>query len=337
MNWLALDIGGANLKLADGKGYADFRPFALWREPENLAHQLRTLISEAPPCDHLAATMTGELADCFATKSDGVRFILEALKEAADGRHTRIYLTDGAMVAPQMAMTNPELAAASNWHALAAFASRYVKQETGLLIDIGSTTCDLIPLADGRPVISGITDTARLLSGELVYTGVERSPVFGLADTVPYRGQACPMAQELFATSLDVYLILGDLPEQPENTHSADGRPATRQAARDRLARSVCADRQSFNDQDSRDVAVALAHSQQDRICRAARGVLDAQPLPLSTVVLSGQGEFLARRVADQFDFSPKCVSLTEELGPEISRCGPAHALAVLAREAAGP
>ncbi|NCA12058.1 hypothetical protein EBR56_09680, partial [bacterium] len=29
---IALDIGGANLKAADGLGWTDARPFALWRE-----------------------------------------------------------------------------------------------------------------------------------------------------------------------------------------------------------------------------------------------------------------------------------------------------------------
>ncbi len=30
MKWLALDIGGANLKAADGQGLAVTQPFAMW-------------------------------------------------------------------------------------------------------------------------------------------------------------------------------------------------------------------------------------------------------------------------------------------------------------------
>src|SRR5438132_14083158 len=85
MNWLALDIGGANLKVADGRGFAASRPFPLWQTPQHLAVALRSLIAESPPADHLAATMTGELADCFATKAEGVRFIVDAFVEAAAG------------------------------------------------------------------------------------------------------------------------------------------------------------------------------------------------------------------------------------------------------------
>jgi len=52
-----------------------------------------------------------------------------------------------------------------------------------------------------------------------------------------------------------------------------------------------------------------------------------------ATVVLSGQGEFLGRHVMDRVRASADVVSLAEKLGPEISRCAPAHALAVLYRE----
>ena len=59
---------------------------------------------------------------------------------------------------PCVAIESPLLAAASNWHALARFAGRYVPRGTGLLVDIGSTTCDIIPLVDGEPASGGRTD-----------------------------------------------------------------------------------------------------------------------------------------------------------------------------------
>src|SRR6476659_9923733 len=149
MNWLALDIGGANLKVADGRGFAESYSFALWRDPNGLSQQVRTIISEAPTSDHLAVTMTGELADCFDSKESGVRFILQAVADGSDNRHTRVYLVDGRLVSPQVALTLPHLAAASNWHALARFAARFAPQGAALLIDIGSTTCDVVPLWNG--------------------------------------------------------------------------------------------------------------------------------------------------------------------------------------------
>lgn len=332
-NWLALDIGGANIKVADGAGYAHSHSFSLWKHPNQLAQELRTDIAEAPPCDHLAVTMTGELADCFETKSAGVKHIVQAVVEASDGRHTRVYLTDGRWVAPMAALARPLLAASSNWRALARFAARCAEKGPSLLIDVGSTTSDVIPLLDGECVAVGKTDLERLISGELVYTGVERSPVCGLLQTAPYRDGVCRVTQELFATTLDVYLILGELAEDPAHVRTADGRPATKQAARTRMARMFGADAEEFHHRDAVTLAQAAAEAQVQLIAEAARQVLGRLPGPPTMVVISGQGEFVARAVVEKLELSAPILSLAKELGQAVSTCAPAHALAVLTRE----
>ncbi|MEX2142360.1 MAG: hydantoinase/oxoprolinase family protein [Pirellulales bacterium] len=333
MNWLALDIGGANLKVADGRGYGAVQPFALWREPGRLIEALRNAITKGPACDRIAATMTGELADCFDSKEDGVRFILRALETAADGGYISVYQTDGRLEQLESAYCNPCLAAAANWHALARFAGRYAESGTALLIDIGSTTTDVIPLVDGRPQTAGHTDTERLLSGELVYTGVERSPVCSVLGYLPYRQQLCPVAQELFATTWDVYLTLSELPEEPDNRNTADGRPATRAASRARLARMICADVTMFETVDALAAAEAIRARQTAKIGVAVAQVAARLGRAPESVILSGAGEFLARRVVERMNLRGRLISLGDELGPALSRCAPAHALAVLARE----
>jgi probable H4MPT-linked C1 transfer pathway protein len=332
MNWLALDIGGANLKSADGLGYAQSYAFALWREPQALAQHIRTAISEAPPADHLAITMTGELADCFDSKADGVRFILEAVNTGSGNRHTRVYLVDGRLVAPQAALSLTHLVAAANWHVLARFAGKFAPSGPALLIDVGSTTCDVIPLLDGKPIAKGATDTQRLLAGELVYTGIERSPVCGVADFLPYRGQACPVVHELFATTYDVYLLLDKLAANPADTHTADGRPATKAAARARLGRMLAADSDEFNHRDAVTAAQGLADAQTARLASAISKVAATLPAPLAKVILSGHGEFLAEAALSSLALTPPTIALTRELGPALSRSATAHALALLAR-----
>jgi probable H4MPT-linked C1 transfer pathway protein len=333
MNWLALDIGGANLKAADGQGYAQSYAFAMWRESSLLAQQIRTAISEAPPCDHLAVTMTGELADCFESKETGIRFILEAVKSGSDNRHTRVYLVDGRLVSPQVALGVPHLAAASNWHALARFAGRFAQLGPALLIDVGSTTCDVIPLVDGQPTAKGATDTQRLLSGELVYTGVERSPLCAVVSLVPYRGQSCPVVHEVFATMRDVYAILERFPDEPTNVQTADGQPATRALAQIRLGRMIAADAREFSHADAVNMAQSAADAQVSRLAAAIRQVSETLPAAPVKLLLSGHGEFLAREALDFAQIGAPQVSLAKELGSAISRSGPAHALAVMARE----
>jgi probable H4MPT-linked C1 transfer pathway protein len=238
------------------------------------------------------------------------------------------------MVTPQVAITMPHLAAAANWHALARFAGRLAPQGAAMLIDVGSTTCDVIPLVDGIPVAVGTTDTQRLLSGELVYTGVERSPVCGVAQTIPYRGQACPVVQERFAAMQDAYVLLGNLPEDLGDTNTSDGRPLSKAASRVRLGRMIAADGEEFNHRDAVAAAQSLAQSQTAALATAIAKVRARLPSPLTAVVLSGHGEFLAESALATLPQPVPTVSLTKQLGPTLSRSATAHALAALAREA---
>lgn len=333
MNWLACDIGGANLKLADGVGFATSQPFPLWQRPGELADALANMFASAPTAERLAVTMTGELADCFETKAEGVRHILEAVRSAAGERVVQVYGTDGRFLSLDDALQEPLLVAAANWHALARFAARYLEGSPGLLLDIGSTTCDLIPLVDGQPAGQGRTDPERLMHGELIYTGVVRSPICAVVSALPWRGRPCPVAQEWFATTYDAYLWRGDLSEDANDRQTADGGPATRDAARNRLARCLCADRTMFDEADAKAAADAIAKAQTAKIGVAWNQVVRALPAPPAGVVISGQGEFLARTVAERSRLPLEVVSLSEQLGPDASRAAAAHALAVLARE----
>jgi hypothetical protein len=280
--------------------------------------------------------MTGELADCFDTKAAGVKFILDALQRGADGRHTRVYLSDGSLVTPQVAKSRPAFVAAANWHALARFATRFTNQQPSLLIDVGSTTCDVVPLLDGEPATNHRSDTARLLHGELLYAGVERTPVCALVSELPYRGHHCPIAREFFATTRDVYTLLGRLPEQPVNYNTADGRAATKAASRARLARMICADPDDFNHRDAIVAAEAVANAFTQAILNSVQQVTAAYSFEPALVILSGHGTFAIETALDRADKPWSQLNLVSEIGTAASRCAPAHALAVLAREAAG-
>lgn len=333
MSWVALDVGGANIKVADGHGYAARYRFALWREPARLTERLRTALAEAPPADRIAVTMTGELADCFSSKSDGVAHIVRSVCDASDGRHVRVYLVDGRLVAPSVALLQPWLAAASNWHVLARFTGQLASEGLAMLIDIGSTTTDIIPLREGQVATNSLTDTQRLIAGELVYTGVERSPICGLVDTLPYRGNECPVMQEWFATTLDAYLLLGDIAESNSCEHTADGRPSTRAAARLRLSRMIGAPEPDFHHRDALVIAHRVAEVQLRRVRAGVERVLAGLGGTVGCFVFSGQGEFLARRAVAGLVPQARCVSLARQLGRAVSVAAPAHALAYLAEQ----
>jgi probable H4MPT-linked C1 transfer pathway protein len=331
-DWVALDIGGANIKLADGLGFAQSFAFPLWKRPKQLGSELARILDHAP-ADHVAVTMTGELADCFPSKAEGVRSILLAVKAAAGGRRTRVYLSSGQWVTTDAAIARWRWAAASNWHALARFCGRFAPNGYGLLIDVGSTTTDLIPLRDGRPANAGRTDTERLASGELVYTGVERSPLCALLSSANYRGRRCRIAQELFATTRDAYLVLGESAEDSDDLTTADGRPATIEDARRRLGRMLCADAGEFGPADAESLAREVAQAQLKMLHEAAQEVMARLTHPIATITISGHGQHLARPLVDRLGVDAEVIRLSGRLGPNVSRCAPAHALAVLARE----
>src|SRR4026209_2368437 len=109
MSWLGLDIGGANLKAADGRTWARSVPFPLWKDPAGLPAALSALFHSAPNSSGIAVTMTGELCDCFVTKVEGVRHILSAVVSAAEGRDVLVYLVDSRFASPAEARNVPYL------------------------------------------------------------------------------------------------------------------------------------------------------------------------------------------------------------------------------------
>jgi (4-(4-[2-(gamma-L-glutamylamino)ethyl]phenoxymethyl)furan-2-yl)methanamine synthase len=155
-------------------------------------------------------------------------------------------------------------------------------------------------------------------------------------NSLPWRGHQCPVAAELFATTADAYVVLGELAEERDATWTADGRPLTREFAHERLARMVCADRTQFNADDAAAAAQYIRRSQLESLRAGLRAVLRNRP-GVQCVVISGAGEFLARAIVNEEFPSASIVSMARKLGLAVSNCAPAHAVAVLAGEPRQP
>ncbi|OWK43674.1 hydantoinase/oxoprolinase family protein [Fimbriiglobus ruber] len=331
---LGLDIGGANLKAATADKRAVSVPFPLWKQPDKLPAALASLFAQFPDAEEFAVTMTGELCDCYRTKRDGVNDILTSVLKASRCYPVRVWSTAGKFLTTEEARQDHLGVAAANWHALATFAGAYVPRGTALLVDIGSTTADLIPILDGEPWAVGTTDVDRMKSSELVYTGVRRTPVCSLLS-------AGRVAAEFFAGTLDAYLLLGHIPEDPADTDTADGRPATKVDAHARMSRLLCGDPELISAQQTLSIAELVYDIQRDLLRAPVEALLNRvkrlQHESLGTdrvAITSGSGEFLARQMLDKYsreftDF----ISLTDRLGPALATCAPAYALAVLATE----
>ena len=283
---LAIDIGGANTKAAwfDGVSLRTVsRPFEIWRDREALAAVLREVAAEAGQAEAVAITMTAELSDAFRTKREGVAFVLDAAQDALG--YVSVLTVTGELVPLAAARARPLEVAAANWMATAlVLAGSY---PDALLIDVGSTTADVIPIVAGRVAARGRNDLERLQAGELVYTGVLRTNLAAIAPRVPLRGGWCPVASESFAISADVHLVLGRLAPEAYDCPTPDGRPATVEFARERIARLLCADVEQLAEREI-DAIAAYLHDEQVRQIEAAARRVERQVPPAAPVVVVG-------------------------------------------------
>ena len=369
--YVGLDIGGANLKVAFGPNEVRSIPFQLWKQPEQLALTLQALLANLPATSKLAVTMTGELADCFSNRHDGVIQIVNAVEQAAENREIKIYHTNLPtplnqfteargekqilLDAPHTTWFNPTQAkenwlpvAAANWHAIANFASRYLTEGQGFLIDLGSTTTDIIPIRDYQPASRGLTDFERLRSSELFYGGVQRTPLCSLCASFRLNGQSVQAAREFFATMEDAFLVTGAVTEDLTRMDTADGRAASKPLAQQRLARMVCNDlaitksnevlpdySPALLDQAAiQQLANQAIYSLQRGVGAALRRVVAANPDLPKRFIISGQGDWFANKVvADLFSNQAEISLLAHHLGQPVSRSAAAYAVAVLADE----
>lgn len=324
------DIGGAHLKAVALDASRGMRALhieicPLWQGMAHLERAFARTLAALPAGDvgHVV-TMTGEGCDLFADRAEGVRRILDCATAALGPPAPRVYSAGEGLVASAA----PAQIASMNWHAM----GRALAATTpdALLVDIGSTTTDVILVTDGHVRTVGRDDRERLARDELIYQGVVRTPVMALALRVPYRDAWQGMAAEYFATTADVYRILGQLPDDADEWPSADGRPKTVTHSVARLARMVGDDASPA----AADAVVELArwlHDAQGARLRAAtaRVVGDAR---VPVVVGAGVGRFLVRELAQSLALP--YVEYAEALGlagaAAANDCAPALALACL-------
>ena len=338
------DVGGVNIKAVRLKHRvrkvkafrAAVRPFEIWRNRDNLSMVLRDIGEELGLEDHqsLAVTMTAELSDVFRSKREGVSYVLNAFEQAFEKSTVYSFSLDGRFLSRDEARQNPLLCAATNWLASALFIATH--HPDCILIDIGSTTTDIIPIRGGKAISKGRTDTQRLASGELVYTGLLRTNPNTVVNQVPVRGRPCRVAAECFTSMADIYLLSGQITSDQYTCPTADARAKTIPAARDRLARLVCSDSETMSSEEINTLACYLREKQLqqiiDSLFQVLTGLKDGFSLPL---IVLGTGGFLVKEVARRLGMP--VIEAEQKWGDRATACFPALAAAyLLARDRLG-
>lgn len=332
------DVGGAHLKavVLDSGGeirYAAQRPCRLWLGIQELDAALDRVIAEAPPCASHAVTMTGELADCFASRAQGVAEITAAMARNLHPAYVRFFSgLKGFVGALDAAQSHGQIASA-NWLASALFCAQRVDQ--ALLIDIGSTTTDIVVVDGGTVAARGSDDRTRLQYDELVYTGVVRTPLATLASHAPFAGEWHNLATETFATTADVYRLTGELPEYVDQMPAADNGGKTLQDCARRLARVIGAEADAAPLAAWQALARFFAERQLGSIhsaCERAlsRNLLDSQ----APLIAAGTGTFIVGKLAARL--GRPCFEFAELLPVAadfrwLAACAPAYSVAMLA------
>ncbi len=129
-----------------------------------------------------------------------------------------------------------------------------------------------------------------------------------------------------------MYLLLGDITEDAEDLETANGKPATKTAAHDRLARMLCCDRDEVSFDEAVQIARFLADVQRQRLAGSLERVASRFERPVETVIVSGSGSFLARRLVaeNRRTATAHVSSLDERLSPGIAEAACAYAVARL-------
>lgn len=336
-NMIGWDIGGAHLKAAwveDGRLREAVQvPCRLWQGLGELDAALAAALARLPPDAGHAVTMTGELVDLFDDRAQGVHTLIDRICAALPGRRLRIYAGRRGLLVPDEARGHAMEVASANWMASAEVVARFLP--SALLVDMGSTTTDIVPVRDGAVAARGVTDHQRMAVEELLYTGLTRTPVMAMERTALIAGERLPMMAEYFATSADLHRVLGCLDEAADQHPAADNGPKTVEASIRRLARMVGHDAADFAPAVWRAMARDLTERQVRRIHDAAERVISAMDPPLpedAPVVGAGVGRTVAATVAARL--GRPCREFAELVGAPglgwVSGCAPAAAMALL-------
>lgn len=309
---MGLDIGGANTKAASSNGsVAKSTYLPLWKKAPLVA-LLEKLASRYDP-EAVGVVMTGELADCFSSKLEGILHIKGAV-EAAFDCPIHFWGVCG------FCSTDLRELAGANWSASAAFVALDISD--CIFVDMGSTTIDLIPIKK-RP-LAAPTDFERLKRGELIYSGLLRTSIGALLHSAWIDGDLVPLSPETFAIAADAYLALSEITPEEYTCETPDGAGKDPLSARRRLARTVCADLDELGEAG----AFAIAHQVKAHQLKTLRSAIDRQAGAhgLDHVVAAGAGEEMIAEAACGY----RVTRISEFFGRRISGVFPAYAVARL-------
>ena len=220
--YLGIDIGGAHLKIVgiDKKRNVTFISYSkceVWKGTSDLKKKLERLNSIIPHASvKCAISMTAELCDNFKNRKLGAKIILDQCKSLSFKKFFYVKSKDILTKKPKI---NDVIS--MNWHSLGRFIED--KIDDAILVDFGSTTTDFICIKNRKMQNKFFDDFSRINNYELLYTGLTRTPIFGLSNQIQIRNQIFQIIPEFFSNTSDIYRIKKQLNNKIDIDETADG------------------------------------------------------------------------------------------------------------------
>ncbi len=295
MKIIGLDIGGANtdctiikienkniISMKKDRGY-----FPMWKENTQLQRYLEKLIKNDPDIDVVCVSMTAELADGYLSKKEGVLDISKQVMNVFNDKKVFFVTFDGLKTYNEL-KNNPLIAAAANWIGTAEII-KYIEEDC-IFMDIGSTTTDIIPIKSKKECALGHSDLERLSTGELIYTGMLRTNLSSIVHSVPIYEKDTRVSSEFFSITADVHRILGNINEEDYTCPTPDGKEKDIISCKRRLARLVCADLDTLENDEIIKLAKYLETKQICQIYDGLKEVVERTNIKTVLVTSIGNG-----------------------------------------------
>ena len=320
---LGIDIGGANTKITELKDNSykiHHIYFPMWKNSEKLTELLQKYNNEN--IKKVAVVMTAELADAYETKKEGVNDILNSVEKAFPNKEIYVFDVDGNFLTTDEARREYLKVSASNWTATANFVCNSINNNC-ILVDMGSTTTDIIPIKNGS-IMANKTDLDRLMNNELVYVGALRTPLSFLGNTVLYKGKETNISSEYFAITGDISIVLDKITSEQYTCDTPDGASPDKKHSMIRISRVLCGDLEQIDEKE----VINIANQFYNKLLNLIKYNVDkvSEKYGLNDVVITGLGEEILKDALKDYNI----ISIKEQYDEDVSLATPSFAVAEL-------
>ena len=292
IKFLGIDIGGAHTKIVGldkdrNINYVKYNNCPIWKGIESLKNQINFInsISENKEIK-CGITMTGELCDLFKDRISGAKRIFQECQKI---KFKKLYYTNSDEVFKEKNYNFKEIIS-MNWHSIGKFLESFL--ENAVLVDFGSTTTDFICIKKNKLVNNGIDDLSRMINCELMYTGLTRTPIFGVLNSLKYDGKQFQIIPEFFSDMSDIYRIKKKIIKNFDIDDVADKSGKSINESLVRISRSFGFDYKKDKKNLLKDFVEIISNAQLNRIQNNIDFLFKKFQLSIDTpIILSGIGQ----------------------------------------------